>query len=212
MELKEAIFKRRSVRKYLRKPVEKTLIEKVLESAIWAPSACDLQGWRFIVVEDEERKRELIKQGVVKLKNVPVGIFVIYDNRTRNPEYQDHVQSAAAAIQNMLLTAHSLGLGGCWFCALPPKECLRKMLKLPWHYDPIALVAIGYPAESPKEVLRKKAVPDLWCYGEFDFAEPVPSRRAYRLGDASLRVYSRLPRNLQAFISNALARIRRLRK
>ena len=74
MELQEAILKRRSIRKYLKRPVEKESIEKVLESAMWAPSACNIQGWRFIVVESEERKQELIKKGVDILEESPMVI------------------------------------------------------------------------------------------------------------------------------------------
>jgi len=212
MELQEAILKRRSIRRYLKRPVERELIEKVLESGTWAPSACDIQGWRFIVVESEERKQELIKQGVTKLRNIPVGIFVVYDNRTNNLEYQDHVQSAAAAIQNMLLTARSLGLGSCWFCNLPPKRRLRKMLNLPWNYDPMALVALGYPAESPKLAARKKDVSAVQCYDKFGLDESIPSRQAHRLRNAILSLYLKLPQNLQKLISDNLDKMRRFRK
>jgi F420 biosynthesis protein FbiB-like protein len=67
------------------------------------------------------------------------------------------VQSLAAALQNLLLTAHSLGLGACWFCA--PVFCkgtVREVLEIPDEVEPEALIALGYPAEEPPFPPRKK--------------------------------------------------------
>jgi len=67
------------------------------------------------------------------------------------------MQSLAAALQNLLLAAHSLGLGACWFCA-PAfcKETVRRVLEIPDEVEPEALIAIGYPAEEPPTPPRKK--------------------------------------------------------
>lgn len=66
------------------------------------------------------------------------------------------VQSLGAAIQNMLLAAHSKGLGACWFCApIFCKDTVRKVLKIPEDVEPQALIILGYPAEKPSAPSRK---------------------------------------------------------
>ena len=67
-----------------------------------------------------------------------------------NQEYKDHVQSEAACVQNMLLKAHSSGLGACWVCNLPSQTRMRKIFEIPSWYEVIALVTLGYPALHPE--------------------------------------------------------------
>lgn len=78
------------------------------------------------------------------------------DKRRQQIESIMGVQSVAAAIENMLLAAHAMGLGACWFCApLFCMETVRKVLKLPPDFEPQALITLGYPAERPLPPLRK---------------------------------------------------------
>ncbi len=79
------------------------------------------------------------------------------DKRRQEGERGLAVQSLGAAVQNMLLAAHSNGLGACWFCA-PAfcKEAVRKALKIPEEVEPQALIALGYPAEKPSAPRRKR--------------------------------------------------------
>lgn len=155
MDILEAIRSRRSVRLFEDRAVDPSLLDLVLEAGQWAPSACNIQGTRYVVITDEKRKEELIRAGVRKLRDTPVGIFVIYDNRSNNTEYMDHIQSGAASVQNMLLCAHARGLGAVWTCDLPPQKKMRKLLGLPWYYTVIALVRLGYPKFVPPPVKRK---------------------------------------------------------
>ncbi|HEX54915.1 MAG TPA: hypothetical protein ENF49_02175, partial [Candidatus Altiarchaeales archaeon] len=132
MDLIEAIHSRRSVRKFKDKKIPDKDILKLIESAIYAPSACDIQGWRFIIVDKPEIIRELVDRGAASfIRNTTQGILVLYDNRTDNLEYMDYIQSAAAGIQNILLVAHSLGIGTCWVCHLPSKNEIREMFDIP---------------------------------------------------------------------------------
>lgn len=180
MDIEEAIFTRRSVRKYLDKPVEDEIISKIISAGFWAPSACNRQGWKFIVIKDKKIKEELVREGVIHLKNPPAGIFVLYDKRNLNKEYQDHIQSGAAAIQNMHLMAHSLGIGTCWVAHLPRKKRLRRLLDIPWNYEPIALVTLGYYEKKPKAPKRKfENVEELVCYNRFNFKKGIPTRKDY---------------------------------
>lgn len=181
MDLISAIKTRRSVRNFQDKKVDKETIEKIIELATYAPSACNIQGWRFVIIEDDELKKELVdKGGAAIIKNSPVGILVLYDNRTKNTEYMDHIQSAAAAIQNLHLVAHSFGLNTCWLCHLPSKRQLKKIFKIPFYFSPIAYILIGYKKGEPIDIPRKLKVKDLISYNIF--SSNIPIKKISRAG------------------------------
>lgn len=147
MELQLAIKERKSIRKFTDEPVPQMEIIRIIEAAIYAPSACNQQAWKFIVINNEEVKNKIYEKHYSRLiKEAKVCIAVLYRNDVsfNYLMYKDHVQSGAAAIQNMLLTAHEIGLGGCWVCDLPPQRTLRKLLNIPKCYDVIAFVALGH--------------------------------------------------------------------
>lgn len=164
----EIINSRRSVRNFTQQPVEKELINKILDFAIKAPSACNIQGWHFIVVDDEEIKQKLIDfGGSIVIGNAPVGILVLYDGRTKNTEFRDNIQSAAAAIENILLAATHYDLGSCWICHLPSKRQLRKIFSIPEHMDPIAYVLLGYKKFISVEVPRKYKSEEITSFNKY---------------------------------------------
>lgn len=170
MELWQAIRDRRSIRKYTSELVDQETIYKIIEAGIWAPSACNIQGWKYIVLDSPEVIKTIYKSGGASfLQNVKQAIVVLYENQTDNVEYQDHIQSAAASIQNMLLMAHSLKVGTCWVNNIPNKRILRKILNIPFSYDPIALITIGYYDYIPNDRKRKYSVQELISYNKFDF-------------------------------------------
>jgi nitroreductase len=170
MDIDEAIRNRRSVRKYSSKQVEKNIIEKIIEAGQWAPTACNFQGYRFIVIDNPELFARITRRGAADfLKDVKQAILVLYDNQTDNFEYKDYIQSASAAIQNMLLKAHALQVGTCWINHLPRKQYLRKLLRIPAYYEPIALIALGYYDKEPSAVPRKKILSQIICYNTFSF-------------------------------------------
>jgi len=113
-----------------------------------------------------ERDREnLIKVSVERFSSAPIVIVSCLtmvemhhypDKRRQRIESIMAVQSVAAAIENMLLAAHAMGLGACWFCApLFCPETIRKVLKLPPDFEPQALITLGYPTDRPLPPLRK---------------------------------------------------------
>jgi nitroreductase len=162
------INSRRSVRNFTKEPVSKELIAKIIEIAAKAPSACNVQGWQFIAIDSEEIKQKLVDHGgSIVIKNASVGILALYDNRTKNTEYHDNIQSAAAGIENLLLAATYCGLGSCWLCHLPTKRQLRKIFSIPSYYDPIAYILLGYKQKEPVEVPRKYKTEDLVSYNKF---------------------------------------------
>ena len=113
----------------------------------------------------KKQRESRVKASVKQFKRAPVVIVVCLamegmeeysDDRRKKIEYVMAVQSVAAAIENMLLAAHSEGLGSCWFCApLFCQDIVRRTLKIPEHVDPQALITLGYAANKPKPPPRK---------------------------------------------------------
>lgn len=156
MELEKAIFGRKSIRSFLDTKVENEKLTEIIKAAMYAPSASNRQAWKFIVITDKEimgniciRNGGAIPTASKLILEAPIGILVLYRNDvSKNAKiYKDYIQSAAAAIQNMLLRAYSLGLGTCWICKLPHPRYLRKILHIPNYFDVIGYIALGYPKE-----------------------------------------------------------------
>ena len=193
MDLKEAILKRRSIRNFDQdKLVNKKTVLDILNIARWAPSHCNTQEVKFIIVDDAAIKKAIVDGGGSPLiLKAPIGILITYSNMSDNIEYQDYIQSAAAVIQNICLYAYTKGLGTCWINHLPNKQYLRSLFGIPKTYDPIAYVIMGYPSRSPLNVQRKIEIEDMTRYNKFDFTiEPdksVGSKRFFR------RLYFLLP-------------------
>jgi nitroreductase len=170
MDVFEAIAKRRSIRKYQDKDVDDRLIGVLLWAAAQAPSAGNLQEWRFIVVRDKKTK-ELLYNAALKqdhVKEAPVLIVVAADLEIQSLKYGKRGElvyallDCGAAIENMLLAATSIGLGACWVSAFD-EEDVKNILRLPDFIRPIAIITVGYPAEEPE----KKEVD----YSRFAFVE-----------------------------------------
>lgn len=182
MDIEEAIKGRRSVRKYTDKIIEKSIIKKIVEAGQWAPTACNRQDFYFIVIDSPKIIYKIIQHGAANfLKNTKQAILVIYNNETDNLEYKDHIQSASAAIQNMLLRAYSLNVGSCWVNYLPRKNYLRKLLHIPKQYDPIALIALGYCSNESFVVPRKKELLQIISYNIFDFKDTHKKKNVFLL-------------------------------
>jgi nitroreductase len=169
MELAEAVKTRRSCRRFSRQALASGILEKIIEAGNCAPSHCNTQGWKFIFVDDDKIKESIFRAGgSITIKNAPYGVLVLYNiDLSDNSEYQDWLQSASAAIQNMLLTIHDLGLGGCWVCHLPNKRTLRKIFKIPRGYSPVAYLVFGYPKENMRPVPRQHIVADVLAFNRF---------------------------------------------
>jgi len=175
MDLFEAIKNRRSIRRFEDRPVPEELIRKIVEAGQWAPSACNRQDWKFIVVERAEVKEKILRETTAHfVGRAPLLIFVVYSNRTDNLEYNDHLLSAAMAAQNMQLAAHALGLGACCVNNLPIKSRLRKILNIPRSYEPVALLCMGYPKAIPKPMKRKENLDSILCRDIFSFKNDQP--------------------------------------
>jgi len=156
MDLFEAIRNRRSVRAFKPDPVSDELLTKILDAARWAPSAGNCQPSDFIIVKDPEVKRELCVAALYQefIEEAPVNLVVCANEERSAGTYGNRgrkmycLLDAAAAIQNLLLAVHALGLGACWVSAFRNEE-VTKVLNLPERVRPIAIIPVGYPAEKP---------------------------------------------------------------
>jgi len=153
MDTLEAIHSRRSVRRYQDRPVPEELVQKLLAAASSAPSARNQQPWQFVVIDDREILAEIaeVNPNAQMARRAPLGILVCGDlGLETSPGYW--VVDCAAAVENMLLAAHALGLGAVWTGVYPRQERmdgLRRIAKLPDNIMPHSLVVLGYPAEQP---------------------------------------------------------------
>jgi nitroreductase len=172
-DLDEIVYGRRTIRHYSDKKIAPEVYEELISAAVQAPSACNRQEWRFLVVEDKRLLHWLFEEGgATFIDHVPQGILVLHVNRTDNKAYWDPIQSAAAAIMLLQLKAYALGIGSCWVCHLPPKREIRRKFNIPSYYDPIAFVTLGYWTREPARRPRKVAVKSLLAYNRFAFDEP----------------------------------------
>jgi len=146
LDVFEAIQKRRSVRSYepMSVPIEK--LKRVLEAARLAPSAGNVQPWRFIVVLDSYKRRKIAKGCRYGrfLAESPVVIVGCGDQKA-SPRW--HAGDTCIAMENLVLAATGEGLGTCWIGVFNEKE-IREMLKIPNHLKVVALLALGYPREK----------------------------------------------------------------
>ena len=150
MDAMQAILTRRSIRNYIAdKPVSDETVEALLRAAMSAPTAGNVQPWRFIVVRD----RGILENEIPRLhpnasftRYAPVAVLVCGD--TTNEKYGGYwVQDCSAAMENLFLAAHALGLGACW-CGVYPRDQrvadVRALLSIPDGWTPLGIATIGY--------------------------------------------------------------------
>ncbi len=152
-----AITGRRSIRKNTKKPVTEENLQAILEAGRWAPSGMNNQPWSFVIVRDPEMKNNLsaLTHYSRIIKQCNICICVLYDT----PEGYDRdkdVMSIGACIQNMLLAAHSLGIGTVWLGEiLNRKSEANSIFSIGDDHELMAVIALGYPAQSPRSSRKK---------------------------------------------------------
>jgi nitroreductase len=174
MDVFTAISGRRSCRKFHPEAVSDADIEKILEAGNWAPSPANQQPWEFVVItntgikekifsESEICKKKLFERSGWKwlekfpidfVKETPVIIAVVGDPKKSGADLfldegsgRGYLEGCSAAVQNMMLAAHALGLGTLWF-SLFEAAAVRQILSLDAGKDPVALLCIGKPVSS----------------------------------------------------------------
>ena len=153
----DAIRNRRSVRRFTRVPVPDELMDRILEAAQRAPSACNEQPWHFVLIEDRDVLDKLATRHPfgAPVRNAPLCVIPCADLRLATVTLQAGdfwAQSMSAATENLLLAAHACGLGAVWIGTYPDERrvaAVREVIGAPDHIVPFCLVPIGYPAETP---------------------------------------------------------------
>tara|TARA_Y100000310_G_scaffold344866_1_gene460111 strand:- start:3709 stop:4377 length:669 start_codon:yes stop_codon:yes gene_type:complete len=156
MDLVDAVRSRRSIRKYQDRQVPWDEIVKILHSAKYAPFAGNIMNSKFIVIKDEDKRNAIADACADQhwMALAPVHIVVVGEPEKAERYYGARgarlytIQGGAAAIQNMLLTAHAIGLGACWVGSFD-EELIREVCGLPEHVFVEAVVTIGYADEKP---------------------------------------------------------------
>lgn len=155
------IVTRSSIRRYLDKPVTDEQTEALLYAGMCAPSGVNRQPWEFVVISDPS-VRQLLADALpyAKMTAQAAIAIVVCGNKERFLEGVDGtlwVQDLSAVSENILLAAHSLGLGGVWTCIYPHPERIEPVsaiVGLPDHIIPFCLIPVGYP-ERPHEPMDK---------------------------------------------------------
>ncbi|HKZ45225.1 MAG TPA: nitroreductase family protein [archaeon] len=153
----DAIMSRRSIYKFEKTPVDDRLIGVILYMGTQAPSAGNIQEWKFVVVREEKRKKELAKAALTQnfIADAPVVIVVCADLARVSLKYGKRgevlyaAQDTALAIGNMMLAAQGLGLGSC-FVGSFEEDTVSRIVELPDNIRPMAIILVGYPAEKPE--------------------------------------------------------------
>ncbi len=170
MTLLEIIKKRYSCRAYKDKAVEKEKLNLILEAARLAPSAKNLQDWRFVVVTDKSAKEKIIDAANNQkfLENAGAVIVACSNN--------DHIMlcgqpissiDVAIALEHIALQAAELGLATCWIGSFHPEK-VREILGIPSNITVIELMALGYPADKPREA-KREPIDSIVCFEKWHF-------------------------------------------
>jgi nitroreductase len=161
----DTILSRRSIRRYEEKAIPNEVLSKILEAGRQAPSAANRQPSHFIVVTDDNIKKELSKGlfnrfikdapvtivGCAKAGNILTGKWSLVDT--------------TIALQNMVIAAWTMGVGSCWIGDFK-EDRVKQLLKIPDSWKVVALVSFGYPAEQPNP-RKKKSITKLVSFNSF---------------------------------------------
>ena len=151
----EILRNRRTIRNYLKKPVEKEKTELLKEALLRSPSSKNINPWEFIFIDNKttiEKLRNFKPHGVEPLDTAPLAILVCADE-TKNDVWIEDCSIASILLQ---LTAQSLGLGSCWIQirnrsysqSVSSEEYIQKLLSIPRKFKILSIITIGYAVEK----------------------------------------------------------------
>lgn len=168
MNVQEAIKTRRAVRNYKPDAVSEESLKKVLESARLAPSAKNKQDWKFIVVRDPEKRKQLSEAAsqefLAKAPLIIIGVSLDPDYIMRS-EVPAYAVDLGIAMEHIALAAVEEGLGTCWVGGFSQKEA-KETLKIPEKYKVVILMPLGFPADQSTFKLRKN-LEEITCFEDF---------------------------------------------
>lgn len=153
MDVVEAIKARRSVRKYKPGRIPDEKLQIILESARLAPSAGNRQPWRFVIVQETDRKKSLARAANDQAFLNDAAVIVV---AAADPEASQrwHEKDTVIALEHMVLAATNLGYGTCWIGAFD-EDVIKRLLKIPGKLKVVAILPIGISDETPSARPRK---------------------------------------------------------
>jgi nitroreductase len=164
MDVFEAIKTRRSIRKYKPELIPHEKLEIILDAARLAPSAANRQPWRFVVVQNADRKKTLAEAADNQtFMNDAAAIVVAVGDPEVSTRW--HEKDTMIALEHMVLAATALGYGTCWIGAFD-EDAIKRLLKIPAKMKVVALLPIGVPGEKPASKPRK-AIPEIFFKEEW---------------------------------------------
>jgi nitroreductase len=167
VDILSAVKERRSIRDFQKKKIPEDLIQKLMDALIWAPSAGNLQARKFYFVKNEQTRKKIAAAALNQnfIAEAPLVIIGCTDSRISS-KYSERgvflysIQDVAVSVMGMMLVAHEQGLGSTWVGAFREEE-VSKILHMPGHLRPVAVVPVGYPSKvphHPPRVSKKEAV------------------------------------------------------
>jgi nitroreductase len=169
MEFSEVIKNRYSVRAYKPVPVEEGKLQKILEAARLAPTACNLQPFKFIVIHTtgkEEDLKRVYRGSWFSKAPIVICACAVESEGWRRADGKSYAGiDLAIAVDHLVLAAADLGLGTCWVGAFDVKAA-REMLKLPQDVEPVIFIPLGYPDDKPG-VKHRKPIEELVRYEHY---------------------------------------------
>ena len=161
--LLQFIFTRRSIRKFTGREIPESMLDDLLKAAMAAPSAVAKDPWHFIVLRTRpslDRLASVLPNGQM-LKQAAAALIVCGDlQKTHDQELSFLLQDVSASIENILLAANALGLGGCWLGIHPRPErvaAVSTLFAIPENVLPVAGIALGWPAQESSPRTRYNA-------------------------------------------------------
>jgi len=156
MNIEEAIYKRRTIRRFKQDPIPSDILRKLIDYARVAPMARNVQGLEFIIVENSEIREKLFKlikfagslpedQRTPEPGREPTAYIIVLVNTEIKPSFFDF--DVGAAVENILLGAVNYGIGSCWMANIKVRK-IKSLLEVPDHYQVKHVISLGYPDEE----------------------------------------------------------------
>ena len=172
MSVMDAIRSRFSCRAYQDRPLEKDKLDKILEAARLAPSAKNLQDWRFVVATEKQIRHRLAQAANNQMFIADAGAILVccsVSDHTMRCGQQVGPIDVAIAMEHICLQAAELGLGTCWIGSFYPDQ-VRPILGIPAKVTIVELLALGYPAEPPRPA-KREPIGKIACFEKWSFRE-----------------------------------------
>jgi len=182
MDVFDAIRDRRAVREFTDRPVDRATVQRLIDAAVRAPSAMNLQPWAFLVVQDRPALRQISDAAKTYLLGTIVPssplanyrhmltdaafeifygaptLIVVCTDGSPSTEATHAAEDCCLAAENLMLAAHATGLGSCWIGFARPwlsTGAAKSALAIPENWVPVAPVIVGYPRQAPAPTPRK---------------------------------------------------------